>query len=158
MSRSNVQVAVPLQGGPTDPSHDDNLRRGIIATAVSRNVATTMIVAFLVIIGGVPIAQAIAEQVKDEDSSVLESVPSSADQRAASSVRKSPRRCVVSQGLYATAHAASLDDPGAGRKQERRMWAGGVALLQAGHHLFGWATFSRFRHHRDSRAGHARKR
>src|SRR3954447_3092083 len=72
MSRSNVQVAVPLQGGPTDPSHDDNLRRGIIATAVSRNVATTMIVAFLVIIGGVPIAQAIAEQVKDEDSSVLD--------------------------------------------------------------------------------------
>jgi hypothetical protein len=55
-------------GGPTDPSHDVELRRGIIHTAVSRPVAGAMVAVFLLVIYGVPIAQAVLEKLKGDDS------------------------------------------------------------------------------------------
>jgi hypothetical protein len=55
-------------GGPTDPSHDVELRRGIIHTDVRRPVAAGLVAAFLLIIYGVPIAQTVMEKVKGDDS------------------------------------------------------------------------------------------
>src|SRR5882757_708267 len=55
-------------GGPTDPSHYAELRRGIIHTAVTRPVAGALVLAFLLCIYGVPIAQAVLEKVKGDDS------------------------------------------------------------------------------------------
>lgn len=56
------------RGGPTDPSHDENLRRGIIATDVSRGVAWLLTLLFLVAIYAVPLAQAYLEKREDEES------------------------------------------------------------------------------------------
>ena len=47
-----------VRGGPTDPSHDAELRRGILRTEVSRPVASALLASFLLVIYGVPIAQA----------------------------------------------------------------------------------------------------
>jgi hypothetical protein len=55
-------------GGPTDPSHDEELRRGIIHTAVSRPVAAALVVSFATLIAAVPVAQALLEKVKGDDS------------------------------------------------------------------------------------------
>lgn len=65
-------VAPPARGGPTDPSHDEELRRGIIHTAVSRPLALALVGAFLLVIYGVPVAQALLEKKNDEDSMLLE--------------------------------------------------------------------------------------
>jgi alginate O-acetyltransferase complex protein AlgJ len=51
-----------MRGGPTDPSHDERLRRGIIDTSVSRPVAVAIVTVFLVGIYGVPVSQALLEQ------------------------------------------------------------------------------------------------
>jgi SGNH hydrolase-like domain, acetyltransferase AlgX len=51
-----------MSGGPTDPSHDERLRRGIIDTMVSRGVAIAIVIVFLASIYGVPISQAIFEK------------------------------------------------------------------------------------------------
>src|SRR5437879_2919387 len=64
-------VAVSRGGGPTDPSHDANLRLGIIDTAITRPVAITLSAVFLALIFVVPIGQAILEKVKGEDSALL---------------------------------------------------------------------------------------
>jgi alginate O-acetyltransferase complex protein AlgJ len=61
-------IAPPTRGGPTDPSHDEELRRGIIRTATSRPLAVSLVAVFLLVIYGVPIAQAVLEKVKDDDS------------------------------------------------------------------------------------------
>ncbi len=58
----------PARGGPTDPSHDEELRRGILHTVVSRRVAGFLVVAFLAIIYSVPASQAVLEQVKGDES------------------------------------------------------------------------------------------
>lgn len=58
----------PRRGGPTDPSHDENLRRGILHTDVSRPVAAVLVATFLLIIYAVPIGQAVRDQVVGEDS------------------------------------------------------------------------------------------
>jgi alginate O-acetyltransferase complex protein AlgJ len=52
----------PGRGGPTDPSHDERLRRGIIHTEVSRPVAALVVAGFLAGIYGIPLSQAIFEK------------------------------------------------------------------------------------------------
>jgi alginate O-acetyltransferase complex protein AlgJ len=58
-------------GGPTDPSHDQQLRRGIIATEVSRPVALGLCALFLLLIYGIPLSQALLEKLHGDDSSLL---------------------------------------------------------------------------------------
>jgi alginate O-acetyltransferase complex protein AlgJ len=62
----------PGQGGPTDPSHDVNLRRGIILTEISREVAQGMVVLFLLLIFAIPISQFFLEKVRGEESMLLD--------------------------------------------------------------------------------------
>jgi alginate O-acetyltransferase complex protein AlgJ len=60
-----IPPQVPSRGGPTDPSHDERLRRGIIDTAVSRRVAAAIVVVFLAGIYAVPVSQALFERLGD---------------------------------------------------------------------------------------------
>lgn len=60
------------RGGPTDPGHDEQLRRGIIATDVTRPVAWLLTLLFLAAIYGVPLAQAYLEKREGEDSSLAD--------------------------------------------------------------------------------------
>jgi alginate O-acetyltransferase complex protein AlgJ len=60
------------RGGPTDPSHDEELRRGILHTQISRRLAWALAGVFLLAIYGLPISQAVMEKVKDEDSMLLD--------------------------------------------------------------------------------------
>jgi alginate O-acetyltransferase complex protein AlgJ len=55
------------RGGPTDPSHDENLRRGIIHTEISRPMAATLAGAFLLAIYAIPISQGILEKKAGDD-------------------------------------------------------------------------------------------
>jgi hypothetical protein len=65
---AEAPLAPPARGGPTDPSHDEELRRGIIRTATSRPLAMALVTGFLAIIYGIPIGQALLEKQKDDDS------------------------------------------------------------------------------------------
>jgi alginate O-acetyltransferase complex protein AlgJ len=66
-------VSVPREhGGPTDPSHDEQLRRGILPTDVSRGMAWFIAILFLAFIYAVPLAQAYLEHREDEESSLKE--------------------------------------------------------------------------------------
>jgi hypothetical protein len=65
-------VSLPQGGGPTDPSHDEQLRRGIIATDVTRGVAWLLTGLFLAAIYGIPLAQAYLEKREDEESSLMD--------------------------------------------------------------------------------------
>jgi alginate O-acetyltransferase complex protein AlgJ len=56
------------RGGPTDPSHDERLRRGILDTAISRGLARAVTVIFLAAIFAVPIAQEAMQRARGEDS------------------------------------------------------------------------------------------
>lgn len=62
------------RGGPTDPSHDENLRRGIIATDVTRGAAWLLSLLFLAAIYAVPLAQAYLEHREDEESPLVDLV------------------------------------------------------------------------------------
>jgi alginate O-acetyltransferase complex protein AlgJ len=62
---------VPM-GGPSDPSHDELLRRGILVTDVSRAVAWLLVVLFLGGIGLVPLSQAYLEHREGEESPLLD--------------------------------------------------------------------------------------
>src|SRR5579863_7865833 len=69
---SKIPVSKPAhpsaqRGGPTDPSHDDRLRRGIIDTRVSRKVAVAMTVLFLLLIYCVPVGQVVLEKRSGDD-------------------------------------------------------------------------------------------
>jgi alginate O-acetyltransferase complex protein AlgJ len=64
--------SAPRPGGPTDPSHDEELRRGIIHTAISRPLAIALVGVFLLGIYAVPIAQALLEKVRDEEPMLLD--------------------------------------------------------------------------------------
>jgi hypothetical protein len=66
--------AIERGGGPTDPSHDEQLRRGIIATDVSRGVAWLLTLLFLAAIYAVPLAQAYLEKREGEESSLADLV------------------------------------------------------------------------------------
>ena len=56
------------RGGPTDPSHDVELRRGILHTEVARPLAVLLVAVFVAAIVAVPVGQAVAEKVKGEQS------------------------------------------------------------------------------------------
>src|SRR5687767_7396777 len=69
------RASAPLRerrGGPTDPSHDEELRRGILHTAVSRPLAWAICLVFLVAIYALPAAQALLEWRNDEPSMLLD--------------------------------------------------------------------------------------
>lgn len=69
---AQILLAPGPRGGPTDPSHDAELRRGILHTAVSRPLAMTLAAAFLLVICAIPIAQAVMERVRDDESVLLD--------------------------------------------------------------------------------------
>jgi len=71
-STLSATPATHERGGPTDPGHDEQLRRGIIATDVTRPVAWLVTLMFLVAIYAVPLSQAYFEKREDEDSSLGE--------------------------------------------------------------------------------------
>ena len=60
------------RGGPTDPSHDEELRRGILHTDVTRRVSALLIAPFLVLIAGIPIFQAVRDKVVGDESVLLD--------------------------------------------------------------------------------------
>ena len=73
MSRTLSAGSMTLErGGPTDPAHDERLRRGIIETQVTRPVAWLLTLLFLAAIYGVPLSQAYLEKREGEDSSLAE--------------------------------------------------------------------------------------
>jgi len=71
-STFSAASATPERGGPTDPGHDEQLRRGIIATEVSRPAAWLLTLLFLAAIYVVPVSQAYLEKREGEDSSLAE--------------------------------------------------------------------------------------
>lgn len=71
-SRLSAVSATHDRGGPTDPAHDEQLRRGIIATEVTRPVAWLLTLLFLSAIYAVPLSQAYLEKREEEDSSLAE--------------------------------------------------------------------------------------
>jgi alginate O-acetyltransferase complex protein AlgJ len=56
------------RGGPTDPSHDERLRRGILDTAISRGLARSMTAVFVLGIFAVPLAQEALQRARGDDS------------------------------------------------------------------------------------------
>jgi hypothetical protein len=67
---ASASAAAPkhaARGGPTDPSHDEHLRRGIIHTEISRPVAALLVAAFLLGIYAIPVSQAILEKREGDD-------------------------------------------------------------------------------------------
>jgi alginate O-acetyltransferase complex protein AlgJ len=62
----------PGVGGPTDPSHDEDLRRGVLHTDIARPVAWLLVVGFLAAIVAIPLGQAYIEQREDEESPLWE--------------------------------------------------------------------------------------
>jgi hypothetical protein len=66
------RLAAEHHGGPTDPSHDDLLRRGIIRTDVRRVVAWLLTLAFLAAIYGIPLSQVYLEHRAGDDSPLLD--------------------------------------------------------------------------------------
>ncbi len=59
-------------GGPTDPSHDELLRRGIIRTDIARGVAWLLTGAFVLAIAAVPLSQVYLEHREGDDSPLLD--------------------------------------------------------------------------------------
>lgn len=73
--QSTLEAPRPLPapaGGPTDPSHDEQLRRGLIKTDIDRRTAWLLVAAFLLTIVAVPLSQAYVERREDEESPLLE--------------------------------------------------------------------------------------
>lgn len=60
------------RGGPTDPSHDEELRRGILHTSVSRRIAWVLIVPFLILIYAIPVGQIVRDRRAGEESVLWE--------------------------------------------------------------------------------------
>ena len=56
------------RGGPTDPSHDERLRRGILETAVSPGWARALTILFVLFIFAVPVSQEVMQRARDDDS------------------------------------------------------------------------------------------
>ena len=71
-STLSAASVTPGRGGPTDPAHDEQLRRGIIATEITRPTAWLLTLLFLAAIYLVPLSQAYLEKREDEESSVAE--------------------------------------------------------------------------------------
>jgi hypothetical protein len=62
----------PRAGGPTDPSHDEQLRRGLLKTDITRPLAWLLTLSFLVGICVIPLSQAYIERREDEESPLLD--------------------------------------------------------------------------------------
>jgi hypothetical protein len=60
------------RGGPTDPSHDEELRRGILRTVVSRPVAGALVFVFLLLIYAIPIGQAVRDKMSGDEAVLLD--------------------------------------------------------------------------------------
>jgi alginate O-acetyltransferase complex protein AlgJ len=60
------------RGGPTDPSHDEDLRRGILRTVVSRPVARALVLGFLLVIYAVPVGQLVVDKLGGDEPVMLE--------------------------------------------------------------------------------------
>lgn len=69
---SAAAAAPPKRGGPTDPSHDEQLRKGILPTDITRPVAALLVGTFLLVIYAIPIGQAIRDKVAGDDSVLLD--------------------------------------------------------------------------------------
>jgi hypothetical protein len=54
------------RGGPTDVAHDEQLRRGIIHTQISRGTAWALVVLFLLLIAAVPLTQIVVDKLNDD--------------------------------------------------------------------------------------------
>lgn len=67
-----MQKQTPGRGGPTDISHDEQLRRGIIHTEISRGTAVALLATFLAVVYGTPIAETVMEKMNDEESVLLD--------------------------------------------------------------------------------------
>ena len=65
---AGVRVEAARRGGPTDPSHDERLRRGIIDTEISRGLARVLTVVFVVGIFAVPVVQEVMQRARGDDS------------------------------------------------------------------------------------------
>lgn len=65
-------ISAPHGGGPTDPSHDDLLRRGVIATEVSRPMAWLLSALFIAAIFAVPLSQSYIEHMEEEESPLFD--------------------------------------------------------------------------------------
>jgi len=59
-------------GGPTDPAHDADLRRGILKTDVARPIAFALVGTFLLIIAGVPVGQTVRDAKAGDDFVLLD--------------------------------------------------------------------------------------
>jgi hypothetical protein len=73
--QSTLEASTPLAaraGGPTDPSHDEQLRRGVIQTDIERRTAWLLTVAFLLATFAVPLSQAYLEHREEEESPLLD--------------------------------------------------------------------------------------
>jgi alginate O-acetyltransferase complex protein AlgJ len=57
----------PHRGGPTDPAHDEDLRRGILRTDVARPIAGVLLGTFVLVIAAVPIGQTVRDAVTGDD-------------------------------------------------------------------------------------------
>lgn len=66
-----ADVAPGARGGPTDPSHDERLRRGILFTEISRPLAWALTALFLLLIYAVPVTEAVLEKLNGDDSVLL---------------------------------------------------------------------------------------
>src|SRR4051812_21659242 len=55
------------RGGPTDPAHDEELRRGILKTDVARPIAAALLAGFVLIIVAVPIGQTVRDALMGDD-------------------------------------------------------------------------------------------
>src|SRR5579859_2545285 len=60
------------RGGPTDPAHDADLRRGVIATEIARPVAALLTVVFLLLVYAIPLLQAWREKERGETVAFLD--------------------------------------------------------------------------------------
>ncbi len=66
-----IAAHVAGRGGPTDPSHDERLRRGILYTDVRPGVALLLVAAFLALIAAMPLLQLGLEKANDEEPLIL---------------------------------------------------------------------------------------
>jgi hypothetical protein len=60
------------RGGPTDPSHDADLRRGILRTTISRRVAWALVLPFLLLVYAIPVGQIIRDKRAGDESMLLD--------------------------------------------------------------------------------------
>jgi hypothetical protein len=69
---AHAVASAPHRGGPTDPSHDADLRRGILRTTISRRVAWALVLPFLLLVYAIPIGQVIHDKRAGEESMLLD--------------------------------------------------------------------------------------